>query len=87
MESDDSVGTPDTEREALRQLRRAEEGSLQPRLRTGSRGFDLADAGAAVEAAEDMLSSLDAKRMEARQDKVTAHRHLAERMDAATRRG
>ena len=31
-----------------------------------------------MEAAEDMLSSLDAKRMEARRDKVTAHRHLAE---------
>jgi hypothetical protein len=40
--------------------------------------FDLADAEAAVEAAEDAVSSLDTKRLEARRDKVTAQRHLAE---------
>jgi hypothetical protein len=40
--------------------------------------FDLADAEAAVEAAEDAVSSLDTKRIEARRDKVTAQRHLTE---------
>ena len=78
VESDDSVGRPDTEREALRQLRRAEEELAAAEAAHWQSEFDLADAEAAVEAAEDMLSSLDAKRMEARRDKVTAHRHLAE---------
>jgi hypothetical protein len=78
VESDDSVGKPDTEREALRQLRRAEEELAAAEAAHWQSEFDLADAEAAVEAAEDMLSSLDAKRMEARRDKVTAHRHLAE---------
>jgi hypothetical protein len=78
VESDDSVATPDTEREALRQLRRAEEELAAAEAEHWQSEFDLADAEAAVEAAEDMLSSLDAKRMEARRDKVTAHRHLAE---------
>ena len=78
VESDDSVATPDTEREALRQLRRAEEELAAAEAAHWQSEFDLADAEAAVEAAEDMLSSLDAKRMEARRDKVTAHRHLAE---------
>jgi chromosome segregation ATPase len=40
--------------------------------------FDLADAEAAVEAADDAVSSLDTKRIEARRDRVTAQRHLAE---------
>ncbi|HEX6757821.1 MAG TPA: hypothetical protein VF086_05320 [Propionibacteriaceae bacterium] len=78
VESGDSVATPDTEREALRQLRRAEEELAAAEAAHWQSEFDLADAEAAVEAAEDMLSSLDAKRMEARRDKVSAHRHLAE---------
>jgi hypothetical protein len=40
--------------------------------------FDLADAEAAVETAEDALGALDAKRFEARRGKVTAQTHLAE---------
>lgn len=40
--------------------------------------FELADAEAAVEAAEDALNDLDSRRIEARRDKVTAQRHLAE---------
>jgi hypothetical protein len=40
--------------------------------------FDLADAEAAVEAADDAVSSLDTKRIEARRDRVTVQRHLAE---------
>jgi hypothetical protein len=40
--------------------------------------FDLADAEGAVEAADDAVSSLDTKRIEARRDRVTAQRHLAE---------
>jgi hypothetical protein len=40
--------------------------------------FELADAEAAVDAADDMVSTLDTKRIEARRDRVTAQRYLAE---------
>ncbi len=39
---------------------------------------DVRGRSAALEAADDMLGPLDAKRTEARRDKVTAQRHRAE---------
>jgi hypothetical protein len=76
--ADDERPAPDEESEALPNLRRAEENLALAEAAHWQSEFDLADAEAAVEAADDMVSTLDAKRMEARRDKVTAKRHLAE---------
>jgi hypothetical protein len=75
---DDDAPTPHTGGEARRQLRQAEEELAAAEAVHWQSEFDLADAEAAVEAADDRLSSLDTKRIEARRDKVTAQRHLAE---------
>jgi hypothetical protein len=64
--------------EGLRELRLAEEALAAAEAVHWQSEFDLADAEAAVEAAEDAVSSLDTKRIEARRDKVTAQRHLTE---------
>ena len=69
---------PNEGSEALRALRQAEENLAIAEAAHWQSEFELADAEAAVEAADDMLSTLDAQRMEARRDKVTAQRHLAE---------
>ncbi len=76
--ADDERPAPDEASEAVRNLRRAEENLALAEAAHWQSEFDLADAEAAVEAADDMVSTLDAKRMEARRDKVTAQRHLAE---------
>jgi hypothetical protein len=64
--------------DAGRHLRRAEDELAVAEAAHWQSEFDLADAEAAVEAAEDRLDSLATKRIEARRDKVTAQRHLAE---------
>jgi hypothetical protein len=74
---DGSVPAPGSA-EPLRELRLAEEELAAAEAAHWQSEFDLADAEAAVETAEDALSSLDAKRMEARRGKVTAQAHLAE---------
>jgi hypothetical protein len=68
----------DTEPQTLRDLRLAEEELAGAEAAHWQSEFELADAEAAVESADDMLSSLDTRRIEARRDKVTAQRHLAE---------
>lgn len=62
---------PDPVRRATEDLAEAEAAHWQAE-------FELADAEGAVEAAADRLDSLDTARIEARRDKVTAQRHLAE---------
>ena len=64
--------------EAWRELRQAEEELAAAEAAHWTSEFDLADAEAAVEAAEDALNELDSRRIEARRDKVTAQRHLAD---------
>ena len=66
------------EPEALRGLHQAEEDLAGAEAAHWTSEFELADAEAAVEAAEDALNELDSRRIEARRDKVTAQRHLAE---------
>jgi hypothetical protein len=78
VEADDGAPASDDMSEALRNLRHAEENLAVAEAAHWQSEFELADAEAAVETADDMLSTLDAKRMEARRDKVTAQRHLAE---------
>jgi hypothetical protein len=65
-------------REAPRELQIAEDELAAAEAAHWQCEFDLADAEAAVEAADDAVSSLDAKRIEARRDRVTVQRHLAE---------
>ena len=77
-EDDDSGPAPGSGRDAPSPLRQAEEELAAAEAAHWQSEFDLADAEGAVEAADDMLNSLDTKRIEARRDKVTAHRHLAE---------
>jgi len=77
-EHDDSGPAPRSGRDAPSPLRQAEEELAAAEAAHWQSEFDLADAEGAVEAADDMLNSLDTKRIEARRDKVTAHRHLAE---------
>ena len=62
----------------LPELRLAEEELASAEAAHWQAEFDLADAEAAVETAEDALGALDAKRFEARRGKVTAQTHLAE---------
>jgi hypothetical protein len=78
VEDKDADPVPEGGGEELRELRLAEAALAYAEAAHWQSEFDLADAEAAVEAAEDMLSSLDARRMEARRDKVTAQRHLSE---------
>lgn len=71
-------GGPESGRETPRELRLAEEVLAAAEAAHWQSEFDLADAEAAVEAADDAVSSLDTKRIEARRDKVVAQRHLTE---------
>jgi len=75
---DDSTPAPNTESGAHRELRRAEQELAAAEAVHWQAEFELADAEGAVEAAEDRLNSLDTQRIEARRDKVTAERYLAE---------
>ena len=59
-------------------LRRAEAELAAAEASHWQAEFELADAEGAVEAAADRLSSLDTQRIEARRDRVTAQRYLAE---------
>jgi hypothetical protein len=79
LRSDDqSIPTNDSSRQSVVALRRAEEDLAAAEAAHWQAEFELADAEGALEAADDRMSSLDAVRMEARRDKVTAQRHLAE---------
>jgi len=75
---DDSSPAPSCESGAHRELRRAEQELAAAEAVHWQAEFELADAEGAVEAAEDHLSSLDTQRIEARRDRVTAERYLAE---------
>src|SRR5215212_3365271 len=75
---DDSSPAPHSGRDATSPLRQVEEELAAAEATHWQSEFDLADAEGAVEAADDLLNSLDTKRIEARRDKVTAQRHLAE---------
>ena len=66
------------EREGAPVLRRAEAELAAAEASHWQAEFELADAEGAVEAAADRLSSLDTQRIEARRDRVTAQRYLAE---------
>jgi hypothetical protein len=74
----DEDPAPGSETEASPKLRQAEEQLAAAEAAHWTSEFELADAEAAVEAAEDALNELDSRRIEARRDKVTAQRHLAE---------
>jgi hypothetical protein len=78
VEANEAQAAPDSGQEPLRELQRAEEQLAAAEAAHWQSEFDLADAEAAVEAADDAVSSLDTKRIEARRDRVTAQRHLAE---------
>jgi hypothetical protein len=78
VEDDDPPPTPGSGQEALRELRLAKEELAAAEAAHWQSEFDLADAEAALEAADDAVSSLDTKRIEARRDRVTAQQHLAE---------
>jgi len=77
-EDDDPGSAPLSGGEPPGQLRLAEEDLAAAEAVHWQSEFDLADAEAALEAADDRLNSLDTKRIEARRDKVTAQRHLGE---------
>ena len=76
----DNEAAPATEaeRQTRRDLLKAEEELAVAEAAHWQSEFELADAEAAVEAADDVMSTLDTKRIEARRDRVTAQRHLAE---------
>jgi chromosome segregation ATPase len=76
--NEDAQPASGNETKALRELREAEEELAAVEAAHWTTEFELADAEAAVEAAEDALSELDSRRMEARRDKVTAQGHLSE---------
>ncbi len=77
--ADDDVATASESGGAVgRELRLAEEALATAEAAHWQSEFDLADAEAAVEAADDVVSSLDTRRIEARRDKVTAQRHLTQ---------
>jgi hypothetical protein len=78
VEANETPAAPESGQEPLRELRRAEEQLAAAEAAHWQSEFDLADAEAAVEAADDAVSSLDTKRIEARRDRVTAQRHLTE---------
>jgi len=75
---DDAGSASDPRAEMVRDLRRAEEELASAESEHWQREFELADAVAAVEAADDRMSSLESQRMEARRDKVTAQAYLSE---------
>jgi len=75
---DHAVPANDSERQSLPELRHAEDDLAAAEATHWQAEFELADAEGALEAADDRVSSLDTMRMEARRDKVTAQRHLAE---------
>jgi hypothetical protein len=75
---DDSAPASAEEKESRRALRLAEEELAAAEASHWQAEFELADAEGAVEAAADRLSSLDTQRIEARRDRVTAQRYLAE---------
>lgn len=75
---DPSVPANDSERQRPRELRLAEVDLATAEAAHWQAEFELADAEGALEAADDRVSALDTMRMEARRDKVTAQRHLAE---------
>jgi hypothetical protein len=77
-EDDDSPAAPNSGQEAVRELRSAEVELAAAEAAHWQSEFDLADAEAALEAADDAVSTLDTKRIEARRDRVTAQRHLVE---------
>jgi hypothetical protein len=77
-EDDDSPAAPNSGQEAVRELRSAEVELAAAEAAHWKSEFDLADAEAALEAADDAVSTLDTKRIEARRDRVTAQRHLVE---------
>ena len=77
-DDDDSGPAPGTELEAPSKLRDAQEELASAEAFHWQAEFELADAEGAVEAAADRLNSLDTQRIEARRDKVTAQRYLAE---------
>jgi hypothetical protein len=64
--------------DTVRNLRRAEEDLASAEAVHWQREFELADAAAGVEAAEDRLNWLDSQRIEARRGKVTAQANLAD---------
>jgi hypothetical protein len=70
--------SPADEAEALRQVRRAEEELAAAESVHWQREFELADAAAGLEAADDRLNWLDSQRIGARRDKVSAQANLAE---------
>jgi hypothetical protein len=74
----DPPPAPGRGQEAVRALRLAREELAAAEAAHWQSEFDLADAEAALEAADDAVSTLDTKRIEARRDRVTAQRHLAE---------
>jgi hypothetical protein len=76
--ADEDSQLPTAESEALRTVRRAKEELALAEAAHWQAEFELADAEGAVDAAEDRLNSLDTQRIEARRDKVTAQRYLAE---------
>ena len=78
VEDDDANPAPESGGEGPRELRLAEAALAYAEAAHWQSEFDLADAEAAVEAADDAVSSLDTKRIEARRDRVTAQRHLTE---------
>jgi hypothetical protein len=77
-EDNDSGPATNSAQPVLRDVRQAEEDLAAAEAAHWQSEFELADAEGALEAADDRVSSLDAMRMEARRDKVTAQRHLAE---------
>jgi hypothetical protein len=78
VEANEAPAAADSGPELPRELRIAEEQLAAAEAAHWQSEFDLADAEAAVEAADDAVNSLDTKRIEARRDRVTAQRHLAE---------
>jgi hypothetical protein len=78
VEDNDPLPAPDSGQETLPELQMATDELAAAEAVHWQCEFDLADAEAAVEAADDAVSSLDTKRIEARRDRVIAQRHLAE---------
>ena len=78
VEGNEAPAAPGSGQEPRRELRSAAEQLAAAEAAHWQSEFDLADAEAAVEAADDAVSSLDTKRIEARRDRVIAQRHLAE---------
>ncbi len=78
VQDEDESGAPAMEPAGVRSLRHAEEALAAAEASHWQAEFELADAEGAVEAAADRVNSLDTQRIEARRDKVTAQRYLAE---------